>query len=40
MSEWADQGKGDELMARMGQILDCRTLNLFNTTVTREYPGD
>jgi len=40
MSEWADQGKGDELMARMGQMLDCRTLNLFNTTVTREYPGD
>ena len=40
MSEWVDQGKGDKLMIRMGQILDCRTLNLFNTTVTREYPGD
>ena len=40
MSEWADQGKGNEFMASMGQMLDCRTLNLFNTIVTREYPGD
>ena len=40
MSEWADQGKGDKFMTKMGQMLDCRTLNLFNTTVTREYPGD
>ena len=29
-----------KFMERMGQMLDCRTLNLFDTIVTREYPGD
>ena len=40
MSEWSDQGKGDAFMQKMGTVVDCRTLNIFNTIVTREYPGD
>jgi len=40
MSEWADQGKGNEFMQELGQMVDCRTLNFFDTTVTRQYPGD
>jgi len=40
MSEWADQGKGDDFMKKLGQVMNCRSLNLFDTVVTREYPGD
>ena len=40
MSEWADQGKGNEFMQELGEMVDCRTLNFFDTTVTRQYPGD
>ena len=40
MSEWSDQGKGNDFMEQLGQLIDCRSLNIFDTIVTREYPGD
>ena len=38
--EWEDNGKGKEFMAELQTVVNCRSLNLFNTIVTREYPGD
>jgi hypothetical protein len=38
--EWEDNGKGKEFMAKSNSVVSCRTLNQFNTIVTREYPGD
>jgi len=40
MLEWEDNGKGKKFMAKLETVVTCRTLNQFNTIVTRQYPGD
>ena len=40
MHEWFDNDKGKEFSSKLSEMTDCRTLNIFTTTVTREYPGD
>jgi len=40
MHEWFDLEKGKQWSSELSKMVDCRTLNIFDTIVTRVYPGD
>ena len=40
MHEWFDLEKGKQWSSELSKMVDCRTLNIFDTIVTRQYPGD